>query len=117
MWQQDVCKLASMAKLQGRASLARSYRQLPAVLGGMGFTADNPISQTYRDSRLISIGGSKRDHAEHHLQARRHAAERNEHPAALRAFPLSCIAARCGEDARPWRGGGAGPLAFAAPIS
>jgi citronellyl-CoA dehydrogenase len=23
----------------------------------MGFTADNPISQSYRDSRLISIGG------------------------------------------------------------
>jgi geranyl-CoA carboxylase beta subunit len=25
--------------------------------GGMGFTADNPISQSYRDGRLISIGG------------------------------------------------------------
>jgi citronellyl-CoA dehydrogenase len=23
----------------------------------MGFTADNPISQSYRDGRLISIGG------------------------------------------------------------
>jgi citronellyl-CoA dehydrogenase len=25
--------------------------------GGMGFTRDNPVSQAYRDSRLISIGG------------------------------------------------------------
>ena len=25
--------------------------------GGMGFTWDNPISQAYRDSRLVSIGG------------------------------------------------------------
>ena len=25
--------------------------------GGMGFTADNPIAQSYRDGRLISIGG------------------------------------------------------------
>ena len=25
--------------------------------GGMGFTADNPISRAYRDTRLVSIGG------------------------------------------------------------
>jgi citronellyl-CoA dehydrogenase len=25
--------------------------------GGMGFTWDNPISQAYRDGRLVSIGG------------------------------------------------------------
>ena len=53
----DVTKLASMAKLKaGRLSreVADSCLQF---WGGMGFTADNPISQAYRDSRLISIGG------------------------------------------------------------
>ncbi len=54
---QDVTKLASMAKLKaGRLSreVADSCLQ---YWGGMGFTWDNPISQAYRDSRLISIGG------------------------------------------------------------
>jgi citronellyl-CoA dehydrogenase len=53
----DVTKLASMAKLKaGRLSreVADSCLQF---WGGMGFTADNPISQAYRDNRLISIGG------------------------------------------------------------
>ena len=53
----DVTKLASMAKLKcGRLSreVADSCLQ---YWGGMGFTWDNPISQAYRDSRLISIGG------------------------------------------------------------
>ena len=53
----DVSKLASMAKLKcGRLSreVADSCLQ---YWGGMGFTRDNPISQAYRDSRLISIGG------------------------------------------------------------
>ncbi|OGB31761.1 MAG: acyl-CoA dehydrogenase [Burkholderiales bacterium RIFCSPLOWO2_12_FULL_61_40] len=53
----DVTKLASMAKLKaGRLSreVADSCLQ---YWGGMGFTMDNPISQSYRDSRLISIGG------------------------------------------------------------
>jgi citronellyl-CoA dehydrogenase len=53
----DVTKLASMAKLKaGRLSreVADSCLQ---YWGGMGFTADNPISQSYRDGRLISIGG------------------------------------------------------------
>ena len=53
----DVTKLASMAKLKaGRLSreVADSCLQ---YWGGMGFTFDNPISQAYRDSRLISIGG------------------------------------------------------------
>jgi citronellyl-CoA dehydrogenase len=52
----DVTKLASMAKLKcGRLSreVADSCLQ---YWGGMGFTMDNPISQAYRDSRLISIG-------------------------------------------------------------
>ena len=53
----DVTKLASMAKLKcGRLSreVADSCLQ---YWGGMGFTWDNPISQAYRDSRLVSIGG------------------------------------------------------------
>jgi citronellyl-CoA dehydrogenase len=53
----DVTKLASMAKLKcGRLSreVADSCLQ---YWGGMGFTADNPISQAFRDGRLISIGG------------------------------------------------------------
>ena len=53
----DVTKLASMAKLKaGRLSreVADSCMQ---YWGGMGFTSDNPISQAYRDGRLISIGG------------------------------------------------------------
>jgi citronellyl-CoA dehydrogenase len=54
---QDVTKLASMAKLKA----GRLSREVPDAClqywGGMGFTADNPISQAYRDSRLISIGG------------------------------------------------------------
>jgi citronellyl-CoA dehydrogenase len=53
----DVTKLASMAKLKaGRLSreVADSCLQ---YWGGMGYTADNPISQSFRDGRLISIGG------------------------------------------------------------
>jgi len=53
----DVTMLASMAKLKcGRLSreVADSCLQ---YWGGMGFTRDNPVSQAYRDSRLISIGG------------------------------------------------------------
>jgi citronellyl-CoA dehydrogenase len=53
----DVTRLASMAKLKaGRLSreVADSCLQ---YWGGMGFTFDNPVSQAYRDGRLISIGG------------------------------------------------------------
>jgi citronellyl-CoA dehydrogenase len=53
----DVTKLASMAKLKcGRLSREVTDACLQ-YWGGMGFTAENPISQAYRDSRLISIGG------------------------------------------------------------
>jgi citronellyl-CoA dehydrogenase len=53
----DVTKLASMAKLKcGR--LARELTDACLQYwGGMGFTADNPLAQAYRDTRLISIGG------------------------------------------------------------
>ena len=53
----DVTRLASMAKLKcGRLSrqVADSCLQ---YWGGMGYTLDNPISQAYRDHRLMSIGG------------------------------------------------------------
>jgi citronellyl-CoA dehydrogenase len=53
----DVTRLASMAKLKcGRLSreVADSCLQ---YWGGMGFAADNPVSQAFRDGRLISIGG------------------------------------------------------------
>ena len=54
---EDVTRLASMAKLKcGRLAreLADSCLQ---YWGGMGFTADNPVSQFFRDGRLTSIGG------------------------------------------------------------
>ncbi len=52
----DVTKLASMAKLKcGRLSREVSDSCLQ-YWGGMGFTLDNPVSQAYRDSRLVSIG-------------------------------------------------------------
>jgi citronellyl-CoA dehydrogenase len=53
----DVTRLASMAKLKA----GRLHREVAdsclQYWGGMGYTADNPISQAYRDGRLISIGG------------------------------------------------------------
>jgi len=52
----DVTRLASMAKLKcGRLSreVADSCLQ---YWGGMGYTMDNPISQAWRDNRLVSIG-------------------------------------------------------------
>ena len=53
----DVTKLASMAKLKcGRLSREVTDSCLQ-YWGGMGFTADNPVSRAYRDSRLVSIGG------------------------------------------------------------
>jgi citronellyl-CoA dehydrogenase len=54
---EDVTLLASMAKLKcGRLGreVADSCLQ---YWGGMGFTLDNPISQSFRDGRLTSIGG------------------------------------------------------------
>jgi citronellyl-CoA dehydrogenase len=53
----DVTRLASMAKLKcGRLSRELTDACLQ-YWGGMGFTWDNPLSQAYRDSRLVSIGG------------------------------------------------------------
>ncbi|MCP5270435.1 MAG: acyl-CoA dehydrogenase family protein [Burkholderiaceae bacterium] len=54
---QDVTRLASMAKLKaGRLSREVADACLQ-YWGGMGFTADNPVSRAYRDGRLNSIGG------------------------------------------------------------
>ncbi|OYU98341.1 MAG: acyl-CoA dehydrogenase [Burkholderiales bacterium PBB5] len=54
---QDVTLLASMAKLKcGRLGREVSDSCLQ-YWGGMGFTLDNPISQSFRDGRLTSIGG------------------------------------------------------------
>ncbi|HEU0033391.1 MAG TPA: acyl-CoA dehydrogenase family protein [Kofleriaceae bacterium] len=53
----DVTLLASMAKLKA-GRLAREVSDACLQYwGGMGFTWDNPASQSYRDSRLLSIGG------------------------------------------------------------
>ncbi len=53
----DVTRLASMAKLKcGRLTREVSDSCLQ-FWGGMGYTIDNRISRSYRDSRLISIGG------------------------------------------------------------
>ena len=53
----DATKLASMAKLKcGRLSREVSDACLQ-YWGGMGYTADNIVARSYRDSRLVSIGG------------------------------------------------------------
>ena len=53
----DATRLASMAKLKcGRLTREVADACLQ-YWGGMGYTWDNPISQAYRDGRLISIGG------------------------------------------------------------
>ena len=52
----DVTRLASMAKLKS-GRLAREVTDACLQYwGGMGYTADNPISRGYRDFRLHSIG-------------------------------------------------------------
>ena len=53
----DATELASMAKLKA----GRLLRAVPDAClqywGGMGYTWDNPVSRSYRDGRLASIGG------------------------------------------------------------
>jgi citronellyl-CoA dehydrogenase len=53
----DVTLKASMAKLKA-GRLAREVTDTcMQYWGGMGYMWDNPVSRTYRDSRLTSIGG------------------------------------------------------------
>jgi citronellyl-CoA dehydrogenase len=53
----DVTRLASMAKLKCGRLVREVADSCLQYWGGMGVTWDNPISQAYRDSRLVSIGG------------------------------------------------------------
>jgi citronellyl-CoA dehydrogenase len=54
---EDVTMLASMAKLKG-GYLGREVADTCLQFwGGMGYTWDNPVSRSYRDGRLMSIGG------------------------------------------------------------
>ncbi len=53
----DVTRLASMAKLKCGRLIREVADSCLQYWGGMGFTYDNPVSQAYRDGRLVSIGG------------------------------------------------------------
>ena len=53
----DVTKMASMAKLKCGRLIREVADSCLQYWGGMGFTHDNPVSQAYRDGRLVSIGG------------------------------------------------------------
>jgi len=53
----DVTRLASMAKLKCGRLIREVADSCLQYWGGMGYTRDNPISQAYRDGRLVSIGG------------------------------------------------------------
>jgi len=53
----EVTRLASMAKLKAGRLLREVNDACLQYWGGMGFTWDNPLSQAYRDTRIISIGG------------------------------------------------------------
>jgi citronellyl-CoA dehydrogenase len=53
----EVLKLASMCKLKAGRLLREVSDSCLQYWGGMGFTWENPIARSYRDSRLVSIGG------------------------------------------------------------
>ncbi|MAA66287.1 MAG: acyl-CoA dehydrogenase [Alteromonadaceae bacterium] len=53
----DVTKLASMAKLKAGRLGREVTDSCLQYWGGMGFMWDNPLSRSYRDVRLVSIGG------------------------------------------------------------
>jgi citronellyl-CoA dehydrogenase len=53
----DVTMLASMAKLKAGRLLREVSDACLQYWGGMGFMWDNPASRSYRDGRLMSIGG------------------------------------------------------------
>jgi citronellyl-CoA dehydrogenase len=53
----DVTRLASMAKLKAGRLSRELCDWCLQYWGGMGYTADNPVSRAFRDTRLMSIGG------------------------------------------------------------
>ena len=53
----SVTPLASMAKLKAGRLTREVADKCLQYWGGMGFTWDNPVSQAFRDGRLVSIGG------------------------------------------------------------
>jgi citronellyl-CoA dehydrogenase len=53
----DVTLLASMAKLKAGRLAREVADSCLQYWGGMGFTWDNPAARSFRDSRLLSIGG------------------------------------------------------------
>jgi citronellyl-CoA dehydrogenase len=53
----DVTMMASMAKLKAGRLAREVSDSCLQYWGGMGYTWDNPASRSYRDSRLLSIGG------------------------------------------------------------
>ncbi len=54
---EDMTRLASMAKLKAGRLMREVNDSCLQYWGGMGYTADNPVSRAYRDGRLTSIGG------------------------------------------------------------
>ena len=54
---EDATMLASMAKLKGGYLGRQIADTCLQFWGGMGYTWDNPVSRSYRDGRLMSIGG------------------------------------------------------------
>ena len=52
----DVTRLASMAKLKTGRLIREVADSCLQYWGGMGYTADNPVSRAFRDGRLVSIG-------------------------------------------------------------
>ncbi|HUH01679.1 MAG TPA: acyl-CoA dehydrogenase family protein [Kofleriaceae bacterium] len=53
----NVTMLASMAKLKGGRLIREVSDACLQYWGGMGFMWDNPAARSYRDGRLLSIGG------------------------------------------------------------
>jgi len=53
----DVTKLASMAKVKCGRLVREVSDSCLQYWGGMGYTSDNLVARSYRDSRLVSIGG------------------------------------------------------------
>jgi citronellyl-CoA dehydrogenase len=54
---QDITRLASMAKLKAGRLAREVSDSCLQYYGGMGYMEETPISRSFRDSRLLSIGG------------------------------------------------------------